>query len=170
MVPFDVPPPFALVAVTDVMRPLGVSDPRWEAKWDGWRGLWASGRLWSRRGTDLTGYFPDLVPVLAARLPDDVVIDGEIVCWNTGQGRLDFQALSRRLTAGRRLSALAAANPAHLVCFDLLAAGGRDLRALPQEDRRARLQALLSGMGSPIDLCQHTAVEANAAGVCCTDR
>ena len=156
MPPLAMPPPLALAHSTDVLRPAGVLDPLWSAKWDGWRAVWGGGRLWGRRGTDLTGYFPDLVPVLAARLPADVVVDGEVVAWDSDRGRLDFQGLSRRLTAGRRLAAAAAARPAHLVCFDLLAAGGIDLRPRPLTERWARLEEILSGISAPIVLCQQT--------------
>lgn len=108
------------------------------------------------RGTDLTRYFPDLVPVLVARLPADVCVDAEVVCWDVDKGRLDFAALGRRLTAGRRLASVAKARPAHLVCFDLLAAAGVDLRPTPLAGRRERLEQLLSGMAAPIALCQQT--------------
>lgn len=150
MLPFAMPPPLALARSTDVLRPAGVLDPLWSAKWDGWRAVWGGGRLWGRRGTDLTRYFPDLVPVLAARLPENVVVDAEVVSWDVHAGRLDFQGLSRRLTAGRRLAAVATARPAHLVCFDLLAAGGIDLRPRPLTERCARLEEILSGMAAPI--------------------
>ena len=100
--------------------------------------------MWGRRGTDLTRYFPDLVPVLAARLPADVVVDAEVVAWDADRGRLDFQGLSLRLTAGRGLSA-AAARPAQLVCFDLLAAGDLDLRSRPLSERWARLENACPG-------------------------
>jgi len=92
----------ALARVTDQLRPAGVREPLWQQKWDGWRAVWAGQRLWSRRGTALTRYFPDLARVLGARLPADVVVDGELVCWDPDRGLVDFQGLSRRLTAGRR--------------------------------------------------------------------
>jgi ATP-dependent DNA ligase len=110
--------------------------------------------LWSRRGTDLSGYFPDLIPVLHDRLPD-VVLDTEIVIFDANTGGLDFAALARRLTSGRRLTAVAAAMPAHLVCFDLLASQGIDRRGLPLAERRALLEDLLAGPGAPITLCPH---------------
>lgn len=163
MVPFAMPPPLALARPTDVMRPPGVAEPLWSAKWDGWRVVWGGGRLWGRRGTDLTRYFPDLVSVLAARLPKDAVVDAEVISWDVDRGRLDFQGLTRRLTAGRRLSVVAAARPAHLVCFDLLAADGTDLRARPLRERWARLEEVLSGMATPVALCQQTDDEAMAS-------
>jgi hypothetical protein len=70
------PPPLALARSTDTLTPVGVLDARFEMKWDGYRAAAAGGRLWSQRGTDLTRLFPDLAPVLAARLPASAVIDG----------------------------------------------------------------------------------------------
>lgn len=96
-------PALALARVTEVLVPDGVREPRWEPKYDGWRAAWSGGRLWSRHGRDLTGYFPDLVPELAAQLSDDVVHDGELVAFASARARLDFPALGRRLTAGRQL-------------------------------------------------------------------
>ncbi len=40
MLPFAMPPPLALARATDVLRPVGVVDPLWSPKWDGWRALW----------------------------------------------------------------------------------------------------------------------------------
>jgi ATP-dependent DNA ligase len=117
--------------------------------------------LWSRRGTDLSGYFPDLVPVLHDRLPD-VALDTEIVTFDTSTGRLDFAALARRLTSGRRLTAVAAARPAYLVCFDLLASHGIDRPGLPLAERRALLEDLLPELAAPITLCSHTTSDTEA--------
>ena len=117
--------------------------------------------MWSRRGSDLSGYFPDLMLVLHERLPD-VVLDTEIVTFDTSTGRLDFAALARRLTSGRRLTAVAAARPAHLVCFDLLADQGIDRRGLPLAERRALLEDLLVGLPAPITLCPHTTSDTEA--------
>jgi ATP-dependent DNA ligase len=146
----------ALARPTDTLTPDGVREPRFEAKWDGYRAAVVGGRIWSRRGTNLTRFFPDLAPVLAARLPADAVLDAEVVAWDVAAGRLDFASLQTRITAGRRLAAVAARRPAHLVCFDLLASAGRDLRARPLAERRALLAELLSGLSAPIALCQQT--------------
>jgi ATP-dependent DNA ligase len=150
------PPPLALARLTYTLSPTGVREPRFEAKWDGYRAVVAAGRIWSRRGTDLTRFFPDLAPVFAARLPADTVLDGEVVAWDVSAGRLDFASLQTRMTAGRRLSAVAARRPAHLVCFDLLATADRDIRSHPLAERRTLLAELLSGVGAPIALCQQT--------------
>ena len=49
-----------------------------------------------------------------------------------------------------------------MVCFDLLAADGEDLRPLPLAEHRARLERLLAGAAAPITLCQQTTDEAEA--------
>lgn len=157
------PAPVALARSVDTLRPIGVREPVWEPKWDGYRALTARGRLVSRRGTDLTKLFPELTPVLAARLPSDLVLDGELIAWDTAAGRLDFNGLQARMTAGRRLSAVASRRPAQFVAFDVLAADGEDVRNLPLRERRVILERALSGLASPIVLCQQTDVEAVAA-------
>lgn len=161
MFPFSLPPPVALARPSETLRPRGVREPVFEPKFDGWRAVYAAGRLWSRHGTELTRYFPELVPVLRSRLPDDVVVDGELVCWDVAAGRLDFTALSRRIVAGRRIGAVAAAHPAHYVAFDLLAAP-EDLRQTALAERRERLERLMSGLAAPLALCDQTADEAIA--------
>jgi ATP-dependent DNA ligase len=160
-VSFPIPPPLALARGTGTLHPAGVPEPGFEPKFDGWRACYAGGRLWSRRGTDLSGYFPDLMPVLHDRLPD-VVLDTEIVTFDPSTGRLDFLALARRLTSGRRLAALAALMPAYMVCFDLLASNGIDRRGLSLAERRAPLEDLLAGLAAPITLCPYTTSDTEA--------
>ena len=60
------------------------------------------------------------------------------------------------MTAGKRIRAVAAFRPAQFVVFDVLAAGGEDLRSRPLRERRHVLERALSGLGSPIVLCQQT--------------
>jgi ATP-dependent DNA ligase len=157
------PVPVALTRASDTLTPAGITAPVFEPKWDGYRVLVADGRMWSRRGTDLTRYFPDLAPVLKAMLPAGVVVDGELVAWDSEAGRLDFGALQARLTAGKKLATVAADRPAQLVCFDLLAHDDVDLRPQPLVDRRQRLETVLSGLPSPIVLCEQTNDQALAA-------
>lgn len=83
------PAPVALARLVDTITPMGVAEPVWEPKWDGYRALVAGGRIWSRRGTNLNPYFPDLAPVLAARVPPDLVLDGELAAWDPAAGRLE---------------------------------------------------------------------------------
>src|ERR1043166_8539119 len=67
----------------------------YEPKWDGFRALvFRDGDeifIQSRDEKPLNRYFPELIPVLQAQLPERCVVDGEIVI-ATPEG-LDFDAL-----------------------------------------------------------------------------
>jgi ATP-dependent DNA ligase len=131
----------------------------YEPKWDGFRAIVFRGTtdvyIQSRDLKPLDRYFPELHDALIAALPDDCVIDGEIVI-ATPKG-LDFDLLQLRLhPAASRAAKLAKETPSSFVAFDLLAAGGEDLRALPFETRRARLEALLAKVKSPVHLTPTT--------------
>jgi ATP-dependent DNA ligase len=131
----------------------------YEPKWDGFRALvYRSASdvyIQSRDLRPLDRYFPELRQVLVERLPAGCVLDGEIVIV-TRRG-LDFDALQLRLhPAASRVNKLARETPAAFVAFDLLAAGGRDLRERPQTERRTRLEQLLADAEPPIHLTPMT--------------
>src|SRR5689334_20501277 len=98
-----------------------------EPKFDGWRALWhrtAEGaRMFSRQGNDLTQCFPDVVEAVCDQVAAGTVLDGELVVWR--DGRVDFTALSERMTQRRRCAALARAHPATFMAFDVLRLEGR---------------------------------------------
>ena len=127
-----------------------------EPKWDGFRAIVFRGGstevfVQSRDLRPLDRYFPELSETLRAQLPDGCVVDGEIVI-ATPEG-LDFDALQMRLhPAASRVAKLARETPSSFVAFDLLAADGRDLRALPQRERRAALERLLHRPKPPVHL------------------
>jgi ATP-dependent DNA ligase len=96
----------------------------------------------------LARYFPELAASLVRVLPGPVLLDGEIVIV-TGGG-LAFGALLMRIhPAASRVQKLAAESPASFVAFDLLAERSEDLRAAPFSERRARLDATLTGIQPP---------------------
>lgn len=104
--------------------------------------------LQARSGRTVTGAFPDLAAA-AALLPAGTVLDGEVVVW--ADGRIDFASVQQRAAATRARAALLARSlPASYAAFDLLAEGGADCRALPYEERRARLVRLLAPLGPPL--------------------
>jgi ATP-dependent DNA ligase len=132
----------------------------YEPKWDGYRLVvvrqGSSTRLWSKQGRDLTDRFPDLAAAALAQVPAGTVVDGEVVIWHGD--RLDFGLLQRRLvTAAGRIGALVAAHPASYVAFDLLAAGGTDLRGQRLSRRRAGLERLAERWAPPMQLSPATA-------------
>ena len=137
--------PMLAKAVHEVPRDPGL---RFEPKWDGFRCIvFRDGdelELGSRNDRPLTRYFPELVDLLKAALPDRCVVDGEIVVV-TGSG-LDFDTLQQRLhPAASRVNKLAVETPASFVAFDLLALGESDLTGEPFVERRRLLESVLEG-------------------------
>ena len=137
--------PMLAKAVHEVPRDAGLV---FEPKWDGFRCIvFRDGHeleLGSRNDRPLTRYFPELVELLLAALPERCVVDGEIVV--VTDGGLDFDTLQQRLhPAESRVRKLAAETPASFVAFDLLALGDRDLTGEPFRERRALLEGVLDG-------------------------
>jgi ATP-dependent DNA ligase len=131
----------------------------YEPKWDGFRAIVFRHRsdlfIQSRDLRPLDRYFPELRDALLANLPNDCVLDGEIVI-PTSHG-LDFDALQLRLhPAASRVAKLAKDIPASFVAFDALAIDGRDIRALPQHERRVLLERALAAAMPPIHLTPMT--------------
>ena len=118
--------------------------PGWlhELKWDGFRIVaFKEGddvKLWSRAGRGWHGSFPRVAEAIADLEPESLVLDGEAVVLRE-DGTADFFALRSR----------SARDEARLVVFDLLGVDGEDFRALPLEERRARLAAVLQQRPSP---------------------
>ncbi len=120
-----------------------------EWKWDGIRVqiVHAAGqtRLFSRGGDDISAAFPDIAGALA----HPAVIDGELLVRGDtqgpaiGGGAASFNALQQRLGRKTVSARMLAESPAFVRCYDLLGAEGEDLRPLPWQDRRARLEALM---------------------------
>jgi DNA ligase 1 len=140
---------------------LDPQDFRAEWKWDGVRvqavgGLDGNGqrvtRLYSRTGEDVSPAFPDMVDALADNLFDDVTIDGELLVVRDGMVQ-PFSVLQQRLNRKTVSAKLIAEYPLHIRAYDLLAENGEDLRTLPFDTRRQRLEALLARYhGGRIDL------------------
>jgi ATP-dependent DNA ligase len=164
----DLPPELAGPVAVELSKPVRAIPPanalpggcRYEPKWDGYRLVVvrgaASTRLWSKQGRDLTDRFPDVAAAALAQVPAGSVVDGEVVVWNGS--RLDFGLLQQRMaTAPGRMAALVAAAPASYVAFDLLAAGGTDLRRRTFRARREELEALAARWAPPLQLSPVTA-------------
>src|SRR3954468_304607 len=116
-------PPFEpmLAKLTRDMPPDGL-DVLYEPKWDGFRCVvFRDGDdldLQSQNQKPLLRYFPELREPLLAQLPEQIVLDGELVI-ATPKG-LDFDALQlRQHPAASRVKKLAEEIPASYVAFDL---------------------------------------------------
>ena len=135
------------------------ADLIFEPKWDGFRCIvFRDGdevELGSRNEKPLTRYFPELIEPLKAQLPDQCVVDGEIVI--ATESGLDFEALLQRIhPAASRIKLLAAQTPASFVAFDLLALADDDLREQRFQDRRTALEAALADVTPPVHLTPAT--------------
>jgi DNA ligase-1 len=110
-----------------------------EWKWDGVRvQVVAEGgavRLYSRTGEETARAFPDLVEAVDF----DAVLDGELLVMRDG-GAAPFGELQRRLNRRSVDPALLRDFPVGVRLYDLLAEAGEDLRGLPFEARRLRLE------------------------------
>jgi len=137
-----------------------------EPKWDGFRALVFKDDseilIQSRDEKPLNRYFPELIEPLREQLPGRCVLDGEIVV--AKDGTLDFEALQLRIhPAASRVKLLSQQIAASMVFFDLLCEGERDLQHEPFEQRRERLESLLSAAAAPVHLTPATRDRAVAA-------
>jgi DNA ligase D-like protein (predicted ligase) len=105
---------------------------RYELKLDGFRAIGRkagrSAQLWSRNRKNFARRFPAVVKALAD-LPDDTIIDGEVVALDK-HGRPSFDLLQGLGTGARSIV---------LYAFDLLMLRGRDVRYWPLDERRHEL-------------------------------
>ncbi|MCP3135725.1 DNA ligase D [Pyxidicoccus xibeiensis] len=118
----------------------------YEVKYDGFRAvaglLGGKLALQSRRGNDLSARFPELAAALRALDVKDAVLDGEIVALDP-KGRSRFQLLQNQAGVEQRF-----------VIFDVLWLEGEDLRGLPLEERRERLERLLRDVKLPLQVSE----------------
>lgn len=129
---------------TEQLGPL--EEWQFEYKWDGIRGqlIFRKGSvfLWSRGEELITERFPDIA-VPALNLPRDAVIDGEILAYKDGSP-LTFNHLQKRIGRKKPGKKILDDSPAVLMAYDLLEESGKDLRDMPLDERRRRLEALIA--------------------------
>lgn len=117
-----------------------------EWKWDGIRvqAAFEDGvrRLYTRTGDDISRTFPDVLEALI----EPGVVDGELLVIRDGQVA-SFGDLQQRLNRKSVDARLMAAHPAAIRAYDLLQEGVEDLRGLPFQARRTRLEAFVARQG-----------------------
>ena len=119
-------------------------DWRAEWKWDGIRVQLTAGpggrRMWSRTGEDISGAFPEISEAMEFH----AVLDGELLVVRDGPDGpqvAPFSDLQQRLNRKVIGPKLMRDHPVAVRLYDLLLDGEEDLRALPFDARRARLEA-----------------------------
>ncbi|HEY0421035.1 MAG TPA: cisplatin damage response ATP-dependent DNA ligase [Acetobacteraceae bacterium] len=137
-----------------VFRPLMLANPLEEAdmakldpatlraewKWDGIRvqlaAMPAGRRIYSRGAEEISNSFPEI----AEAMDFHAVLDGEMLVARDGD-IAPFADLQQRLNRKTVSGKLLAQHPVQVRLYDILFDGEEDLRALPFDARRARLEA-----------------------------
>ena len=147
------PYPFCLAhAIDGEPDALGpVEDWLAEWKWDGIRSqLIRRGGdtfLWSRGEELVTDRYPEIA-TLGAFLPEGTALDGEILPYRDGVP-LAFAQLQRRIGRKTLGKTILSEVPVVLVAYDLVEAGGVDLRTTPLQERRRQLESLVAAVNQP---------------------
>jgi DNA ligase-1 len=100
-------------------------------------------KLFSRTRDEITESFPELPPALA-RLPQDAILDGEIVAWEHPGRARPFSVLQQRLGRKKVSDRMMRENPVAYLVFDVLYAGGVLLIDRPLKERARVLDELLA--------------------------
>jgi DNA ligase D-like protein (predicted ligase) len=135
------------------------TDPGWlyERKLDGERTLavrrGTDVRLYSRNELDISSQYPEVVAALEAQRRRDLVIDGEVVAFDPND-QTSFALLQRRMHVAHPSPSLLSSVPVVYFVFDVLVAGGKDLRSLGTLDRKERLRSLLV-FADPLRFTEH---------------
>src|SRR5271165_910988 len=116
------------------------ADWRAEWKWDGIRvqlvATEGGRRLYSRGAEDISGGFPEILEAMDFH----AVLDGELLVVRDGQVA-PFADLQQRLNRKTVTSKMMQALPAGVRLYDMLFEDSEDIRPLPFDARRARLEA-----------------------------
>ncbi|MBC8033597.1 MAG: ATP-dependent DNA ligase, partial [Chitinophagaceae bacterium] len=147
------PYPFYLAYALEQEPDLLGAPEEWQAewKWDGIRGqiIKRNGLLfvWSRGEDLMTDKFPEY-KLLAEKLPDGTVIDGEILPVKNGEV-LNFNILQTRIGRKNITRKQLDEAPAGIYAYDLLELNGEDIRHLPLQERRQLLTAIVADSNHP---------------------
>ena len=118
---------------------LAASDWRAEWKWDGIRvqlvSTAAGRRLYSRGAEDISGAFPEIIEAMDFQ----AVLDGELLVMRGGRVA-PFADLQQRLNRKGITARMMQEFPVGIRLYDMLFHGHDDIRALPFDARRARLE------------------------------
>ena len=128
------------------LRSLGdIHEWQTEWKWDGIRAQIIRRQnelyIWTRGEELVTDRYPEVAEA-ALSLPDGTVIDGELLPWSEGKV-MPFAQLQRRIGRKTLTKKMLAEVPVIFLAYDVLEHENIDVRDLPQEDRRSRLESFI---------------------------
>lgn len=119
-----------------------------EAKYDGWLSQTAGGRLYSRRGKEITEKFAPISRII--REFDREHMIGELVYWDRSTGKMNEPDVTRVAgtedpeEASRKMLELEKKGFFQIVYFDIIGYRGRDISKRPFEERREILEKLVN--------------------------
>jgi DNA ligase-1 len=97
-------------------------------------------RIFSRRLTDVTESFPEIVHLARTQIKaGEAILEGEIIAVGEGGGPIPFQHLMRRFRRVRNIEDMVERIPVQLQLFDLIYLDGRSLIDNPYHERRKKL-------------------------------
>jgi bifunctional non-homologous end joining protein LigD len=141
-------------------------DPDWifERKLDGERCLaFRNGddvRLQSRNRKSLVTSYPEITDAIGASLPEDAVVDGEVVAFDGSV--TSFQRLQPRMQVDDASEARSSSVAVFYYVFDMLHTAGRSLEELPLRDRKRVLRQVVDWR-DPLRFTPHRNREGRAA-------
>src|SRR6267378_3306174 len=127
--------------------------PEWlhEIKFDGYRMHArldrATVRLLTRTGLDWTPKYPAIAAAIASLPAREAYLDGEL-CGVRPDGTTSFSLIQNAADTGNGDALV-------FFLFDLLHLDGETISAMPLEERKERLRALLSQVGVPLQFSDH---------------
>jgi DNA ligase 1 len=125
-------------------------------------------RIFSRTRDEITESFPELQPALAG-LPQDAILDGEIIAWkstsNSGDAdiparALPFSTLQQRLGRKKVSAKLMLDVPVAYIVFDILYADGELLLDRPLRERARILDEIITSAQSSAPATTHVGTDA----------
>lgn len=130
---------------------LNPADWRAEWKWDGIRVQLVSApggeRVYTRTAEDIGKAFPDILAIMQD-LRSRVVLDGELLIMQ-GSRVAPFSDLQQRLNRKAPTAPMLRDMPAGVHLYDILFEDGEDLRSLPFDTRRERLESWFARLNPP---------------------
>lgn len=124
-----------------------------EKKFDGWLCQVAGGRIYSRKGKELTSKLPPILKAVAGFRKAHLI--GELVYWDE-HGKMNESVVTSVAGTRSHVEAIAKldALPGYfqLVAFDLIGDSGRDISKQPFKERRKRLESLMGRPSSHLGL------------------
>ena len=119
-----------------------------EWKWDGIRAQLINRggtcMIWSRGDESVGHSFPEVMNA-GKWLPGDLCMDGEILAWGQ-DGLRSFSHLQARLGRKEPGPTILKREPVRFQAYDLLRLDGMDMRKVSLEERRKKLEAILSSL------------------------